>query len=254
MTVENSTESHKMQPMTAKEAAASILAHIYGHVDAFRASPPRKAEQFAAAGLMRCCALLQGILVLDEKMPVLAGILVRQHWETWLVSLYVLLDGDEALEVIVADNIYRMQRMRPIFEALRLEVDHHYDPDPDSVKKPKPLNYLRLHERVRKLLRKGGEPVDGPAGVTDYDVIYRSDSLFSIHANLFTIGGHLVCGDDECAVSVDSSNALDDDVARGPVIYTNYLAQRVFEKFGLDGDAIPGRELNWTIQGGAGDT
>ena len=85
-------------------------------------------------------------------------------------------------------------------------------------------------------------------------MIYRSDSLFSIHANLFTIGGHLVCGDDECAVSVDSSNALDDDVARGPVIYTNYLAQRVFEKFGLDGDAIPGRELNWTIQGGAGDT
>ena len=43
-----------------------------------------------------------------------------------------------------------------------------------------------------------------------------------------------------------------DDVVRDPVIYTNYLAQRVFEKFGLDGDAIPGRER--TIQGGAGDT
>ena len=72
--------SHKMQPMTAKEAAGSILAHIYRHVDAFRASPPRKAEQFAAAGLMRCCALLKGILVLDEaRMPALAGILVRQH-------------------------------------------------------------------------------------------------------------------------------------------------------------------------------
>ena len=233
--------------MTAKEAAASILDHIYGHVDAFRASPPRKAEQYAAAGLMRCCALLQGILVLDERMPVLAGILVRQHWETWLVSLYLLLDGDEALEVLEADNIYRMRQMRPIFEALRLEVDHQ-----DSVKEPKPLNYKRLHERVRKLLRKGGESVDGPAGVTDYDVIYRSDSFSSTHANLFTIGGHLVWGDDECAVSVDSSHALDDDVVRGPVIFTNYLAQRVFEKFGLDGDAIPGRER--TIQGGAGDT
>ena len=147
--MENSTKSHKMQPMTAKEAAASILAHIYGHVDAFRASPPRKAEQFAAAGLMRCCALLQGILVLDERMPVLAGILVRQHWETWLVSLYVLLDGDEALEVIVADNIYRMQRMRPIFEALRLEVDHHYDPDPDT------LEDARLRGRPGLRLRVG---------------------------------------------------------------------------------------------------
>ena len=132
-------------------------------------------------------------------------------------------------------------RCAPCSRPLRLEVDHHYDSDPDSVKEPKPLNYKRLHERVRKLLRKGGESVDGPAGVTDYHVIYGSDSLFSTHANLFTIGGHLVWGDDECAVSVDSSHALDDDVVRGPVIFTNHLAQRVFEKFGLDGDAIPGR-------------
>ena len=43
---------------------------------------------------MRCCALLKGILVLDEaRMPALAGILARQHWEAWLVSLYVLLAG-----------------------------------------------------------------------------------------------------------------------------------------------------------------
>ena len=226
--------------MKAKEAAAQVIAHIYGNVDAFRARPPRKAEQFAAAGLMRCCALLKGILVLDEaRMSELAGILVRLHWETWLVSLYVLLDGDEALEVLVADNIYRMRQMRPIFEALRLEVDHHYDPDPDSVKEPKPLNYKRLHERVRKLLRKGGESVDGPAGVTDYDVIYRSDSLFSTHANLFTIGGHLVWGDDGgLAVSVDSSEMQNDAIALGPVLYTNHLAQSVFKKFGLDGAAM----------------
>ena len=47
---------------------------------------------------MRCCALLKGILVLDEaRMPALAGILARQHWEAWLVSLYVLLAGGEAL-------------------------------------------------------------------------------------------------------------------------------------------------------------
>ena len=60
--------------MTAKEAAASILAHVYGHVDAFRARPPREAEQFAAAGLMRCCAVLKGILVLDKaRIPALAG-------------------------------------------------------------------------------------------------------------------------------------------------------------------------------------
>ena len=96
-----------MKDTKAKEAANRILAHVYGHVDAFRARLPREAEQSAAAGLMRCCAVLKGILVLDEaRMPALAGILVRQHWETWLVSLYVLLGGDEALEVIVDDDIH----------------------------------------------------------------------------------------------------------------------------------------------------
>ena len=61
--------------MTAKEAAASILAHVYGHVDAFRTRSPRlPPEQFAAAGLMRCCALLKGVLVLDEaSLPVMAS-------------------------------------------------------------------------------------------------------------------------------------------------------------------------------------
>ena len=37
-------------------------------------------------------------------MPALAGILTRLHWETWVVSLYVLLDGDNALQVIAGDD------------------------------------------------------------------------------------------------------------------------------------------------------
>ena len=219
--------------MTAKEAAASILAHVYGHVDAFRARPPREVEQFAAAGLMRCCAVLKGILVLDEaKMPELAGMLVRQHWETWLVSLYVLLGGDKALEEIRDDHI---QRSHQLCKSLRMEGDHHH---PDSVKNQKKLNSWERHKRVIELLREQGESVDGPAGVTGYDVIYRSESLFSTHANVFTIGRHLVFGDDEWVVSVDSSETRGDDIVSAPVIHTSYLAQRVFKEFGLDGDAM----------------
>ena len=222
-----------MQDTKAKEAADRILAHVYGHVDAFRARPPRKAEQFAAAGLMRCCALLKGILVLDEaRMPALAGILVRQHWETWLVSLYVLLGGDKALEEIRDDHI---QRSHQLCESLRMEGDHHH---PDSVKNQKILNGWERHKRVIELLREQGESGDGPAGVTGYAVIYGSESLFSTHANVFTIGRHLVFGDDEWAVSVDSSETRDDDIVSAPVIHTSYLAQRVFKEFGLDGDAM----------------
>ena len=215
--------------MKAKEAADRILAHVYRHVDAFSARPPGSApaKQFAAAGLMRCCALLKGILVLDEaRMPELAGILARQHWEAWLVSLYVLFDGDEALQVIADDDIHRK---RPLFKALEGD-DYH----PDSAKRTvKPLNYKKLHDHVLELLHER-ESVDGPAGVTSYDVIYRYESLVSVHANLTTIGGHL----DGWAVSVDSSLTRDDDVAVTPVLLTGHLAQYVFKEFGLDGDAM----------------
>ena len=220
-----------MQPVKAQEAADRILAHVCEHVDAFRTRPPQRAKQFAAAGLMRCCALLKGILVLDEaRMPALAGILTRLHWETWVVSLYVLLAGDEALQVIADDDIYWKRRLS---KALRLERD---DYQQGWTGKPAKLSYKDLHDRMLKLLRER-ESVDGPAGVTGYDVTYRYESLVSSHANLTTIGEHLVYGDDEWAVSVDSSQTRD-DVAVTPVLHTGHLAQYVFKEFGLDGDAM----------------
>ena len=221
-----------MQDAKAKEAADRILAHVYEHVDAFRARPPRKAEQFAAAGLMRCCALLKGVLVLDEaSLPVMASILARQHWETWVVSLYVLLAGEEALQVIVDNDTHSKRSLSKFWP--KLDVDR---PDLDEV--PPRLNYKQLHDRVLELLRERGEPVDGETEVTGYDVTYKCESLFSVHANWETIGRqHLVNGDDYWAVSVDSS-LTPGNVVEAPVLYTSHLAQYVFEKFGLDGDAM----------------
>ena len=220
-----------MKDTKAKEAADQILAHIYGHVDAFRARPLRLEKQFAAAGLMRCCALLKGILVLDEaRMPLLAGILARQHWEAWLVSLYVLFDGSEALQVIAGDNIFWR---RHLSKALRLERDDYHQ---DWAGKIAKLNYWKLHKRVLELLRER-EPVDDPAAVSGYGVHYSYESLVSVHANLTTIGGHLVDGDDDWAVSMDSSLSTD-DVAVTPVLLTVHLASYVFKEFDLDGDAM----------------
>ena len=165
-------------------------------------------------------------------MPALAGVLTRLHWETFVVSLYVLLAGNEALRVIASDNIYCGSRLSKV---LRLERDDYSEQDWNV--KPTKLNYKDLHGRMLKLLSERGESVDGPAGVTGYDVTYSYESFASSHANLKTIGQHLVCGDDEWAVSVDSSRAPDDVVVT-PVLYTNHLAQHVFKEFGLDGDAM----------------
>ena len=76
-----------------------------------------------------------------------------------------------------------------------------------------------------------------------HDVTYRCESLFSVHANWETIGRqHLVNGDDYRAVSVDSS-LTPGNVVEAPMLYTSHLAQYVFEKFGLDSDAI---RVAWT--------
>ena len=163
-------------------------------------------------------------------MPALVGILARQHWEAWLLSLYVLLAGDEALQAITGDDIYWKRRLS---KAFRLGRD---DYRTDSAE-PARLNYKELHDRLLVLLRER-EPVDGrPVGVTGYDVTYRYESLVSVHANLTTIGGHLVCRDDGWAVSVDSSQTAD-DVVLTPALNTVHLAQYVFKEFGLDGDAM----------------
>ena len=82
------------------------------------------------------------------------------------------------------------------------------------------LNYFDLHDRIELKLLREREPVRwfGRDSLC-YDVTYRYESLHSSHANLTTIGEHLVYGDDEWAVSVDSSKTPD-DVAVTPVLYT----------------------------------
>ena len=234
---------HQMDPKTGqvtagqivkdkeKEAADRVLAHIYGHVDAFTARPPRPRELFAAAGLMRCCALLKGVIVLDEAgMPALTGILLRQLWEVWLVSFYALLAGDEALHIIASDDIYWKRRLSG---ALRLEQDDYHPEWSGTAAK---INYTDMSRRVISLLR-AREAVDGPGDVTCLDVIYRFQSLASVHANLTTIGSHLVERDGEGAVSENSSLTLNNVVVT-PVLLTVHLAQYVFKEFGLDADAM----------------
>ena len=222
-----------MQPMKEKEAADRIIAHVYEHVGEFSARliAPVSPKQFAAAALMRCCRLLNGIFVLYEaRMPELAGILARQLWEAWVVSLYVLLAKDEAMKVIDGDDFYRKSR---IVDYLGVEDDYYQSEPPE---KPAPLNYKKLNDRVLELLR-GRELIDCPSGATTYDVVYGWESVFSTHANRTTVGGHLVKKGDGClAVSVDSWLPLPNAVP--PVFLTCHLAKYVFKEFGLDGDAI----------------
>ena len=149
--------------MKEKEAADRIIAHVYEHVGEFSARliAPVSPKQFAAAGLMRCCRLLNGIFVLyGARMPELAGILARQLWEAWVVSLYVLLDKDEAMKVIDGDDFYWKSR---IVDYLGVEDDYYHL---ESAKRSEKLIYKKVSDRVLELLREreeGGK--DGPVAL-----------------------------------------------------------------------------------------
>jgi hypothetical protein len=84
-----------------------LLSLIYANERNFKSPPEHASRQLAAAGLMRCCALLRGVRVLEEPvLGVIAGVLERGHRETWLLSLHALFGGEAALQTIAGDDIY----------------------------------------------------------------------------------------------------------------------------------------------------
>ncbi len=183
---------------------------------------------------MRCGALLRGICVLeDASLGALVGILERQLWETWLVSLHVLLRGDEALREVAGDDIFYKRDLTKHFESGAA-----YQPDWEG--RVAKLNYKQLAERLEPLLIQAGEPVDIPP-VMGYVATYRVQSLFAMHAGLATIGRYLRYG--ETSWSVDPTPpAPFDDNGLTPALYTLHLAKYVFKHFRIATDAV---EATW---------
>lgn len=93
---------------------------------------------------MRCCRLLNAASVLeDHGLGDVTGILERQLWETWVVSLYVLLGGDSALRVVADADI---ASKRTLSERLKLGIDY----QPDWHTSTKRLNFEQLAADVSR--------------------------------------------------------------------------------------------------------
>lgn len=179
---------------------------------------------------MRCCALLRGACVLDDAgLGALAGILERQHWETWLLSMHVVLRGDDALLEVAGDDIaYK----RLLSERLDLKIEYH----PDWEWKLGKLKVYELAKQLGPLLEEAGE-TGNTSGVTGYDATYRVQSTFAVHANLATIGAYLKYGETSWGVE---PNPLAPFGAIGmtPALHTLHLARYVFGKFGIQAAEI----------------
>ena len=194
-------------------------------------TPPNKCHQFAAGGLMRCHALLRGICVLeDASLGALAGMLERQLWETWLISLHVLLRGKEALDEVQGADVFHKRRL-----AKRLNLRPEYQPEwTGPVGK---LNHWQLAEDLGPLLDEAGETGGVTTGILAYDVTYRVQSLFSVHAGIATIRPYIRFGQRSWSVEPNPSAPFD-DIGLVPALYTLHLANYVFKRFGIATDAV----------------
>ena len=180
---------------------------------------------------MRCCALLRGICVLEDAgLGILAGILGRQHWETWLLSLHVLLRRDEALQEVLGDDVFHKRRL-----AERFDLGSEYLPDWDG--KVARLNVMRLAESLGPLLIEADEDSDTTVAIVAYDWTYRLQSMYSVHAGLGTIKPYIRTG--EASSSVEPNPlAPFDDIGQISALYTLHLAKYVFEHFGIATDGL----------------
>ena len=180
---------------------------------------------------MRCCQLLRGMRLLeDASLAVPAGILYRQLWETWLVSLYVLLEGEEALHEIGCDYV---KHVRILGEKFDVDPEH-VDPDEEARK----LKIYDLAEKIGPLLVKASGAGDADMGVKRYDGVYRVQSQYAVHAGLSTISRHIQIKDESWSVEPNPPHPIDDDKSQHAAIYTLHLTKYVFECFGIATDAV----------------
>lgn len=180
---------------------------------------------------MRCCDLLRGMRLLENAslyMP--AGILYRQHWETWLVSLYVLLKGKEALPKIGGDYV---RHTRILITKLDLKPEH----VPDQAEKARNLKIYELAKSIDELLVEAGDAAGADAGVKRYDGVYRVQSQFAVHAGLSTIRPHIRIRDESWSVEPNPPAPFEDN-SQYAAIDTLHLAKYVFERFGIATDAV----------------
>ena len=211
--------------MERRDRIAAALDVIETTTASLTTSPPDEVRQFAAAATMRCCALVRAACVLEDAgLGHLAGIMERQNWETWVIGLHVLLRGDDALLEVAGDDVHYKRLL-----SNKLALGLSYQPDwQGPIKK---LNWKELADALGPLLVKEGEALPS-SGTTSYDLVYRTQSLFAVHAGLATIGAYLRYGDDEWAIE-PRPDAPFESIGVTSALHCIHLASYVFRRFGV---------------------
>lgn len=153
----------------------------------------------ALSGVARCRRLLVGMVEFHTKHADLVGGFARAHFETWIWTMFLLLDGDEARRRLNANDVKEARRRaEDILEVFSTSsvADAALEGARTILATTTPadarahMNLIDATKAVVSLLEARGERVpDFPRKL--YAALYRGESQLSIHWGLQLAKTHL---------------------------------------------------------------
>ena len=141
-----------------------------------------------------------------------------------MVSRYILLLGDEAVDHIRGDNVKSWNTLR---KGLGLGPEYVPDWEGDAKK----LYVGQLAEKLEPLLIDDGD-AEGATLVRGYDGMYRGQSQFAVHAGLSTFESYTRLEGEWASVEPNPPSPFP-DVGNISLLCTVHLAGHVFKRFGI---------------------
>lgn len=168
------------------EASRRLVVHVQKRMLPYLVSRIELAPRgYAAAALARCAQLLGGTQHLyDNAFGDLGGCLLRPLVECWYLGLYFLLAPDEAYKAVLGAHAFQLGKLDETWGHSGDFVTEHADV-------AKGLNWFALAARVGKLAEAAGEAGGLNSFTRTYEVLYRGESLMSVHGGLGTLQRYL---------------------------------------------------------------
>lgn len=230
--------AHLLSDLSRRNSELSTASRAHEH--------PR---HFAAAGLARCRALLEGIyqLTSTKGRPDAAGVLLRSLAEAWAVSFFVLLKKQQGIFDLAAGTDEGLRKLIDAFEggssgAEKWRSRFHALAQRSSVRykrgrhagEPRPLTVSEVLKAVEGLATVSQDEEIARSARHVRRKIWTTESYVSTHANLASIAIPYIRQDAEPWGIVERPEGWmpAEEALVGGGLLTGLLASRVYEAFG----------------------
>jgi hypothetical protein len=165
--------------------AEELITLIEQRIPDLTSRPDLMHRQFAAVALARCCRLYRAIGALNRaEMMDVCSLPVRPLYEAMLIGFYTLYGGEDAYDIVRGAYV-RELRLLPAAARAGSTLTDDWTGPVDKIR------WENLARTVGKLM----EDEAGDAGASAffsswYNLLYRKESMNSIHAGVGSLGLH----------------------------------------------------------------